>query len=971
MQFSRRLATVVAFVIGGVALAMGANEDLRKAEQLFEARDYAAAQETLLTINRDELSDEDKAAYDRLAATLPEAIQGAEKAAQDLAAGEAAYEAGEWDAADQHFEAVSANPYASEEALGRARTMRQKIVEKKQLAEAAAPQGPVPAAEDSGQPAQQPQPERQEAESTLPTGPTRLTIVEQLRRQDELKWQRAVANMRETARQAREAVAENRYSEARMLAQQALTVIEAARIYADPPSKYETERAAAIALRDEVEQAAQRYTIERAAQEQREIQTQVEERREQQERQRQEKVQQLFATADQLRRERKYEEAAETIRQVLILDPANAQASLLIDTYDDLASLAAQADIFKTRDRQMRGALVDSAEALIPWYQEILYPKNWPEITVRRLGLDRQYGLGGDSELNRLLDKPGTLSEFNFDDEPLDRVINHLAEQAQVNMNVDWQDLALAGIERDAPVSIRLRDVSYRTALREVLTQVGGSVTLAYNADDGIVRVATKEKLDQQKFTQVYDIRDLLIDIPKFAGPRLDLGEPVGAPYTGPGSSLFEGANHPHPGDDEQLAVGNRAMADEIMDIIRQTVEPNSWRESGGGDGALRELNGQLIVYNTSDSHRQVTNLLDQLRETRALQIAVESRFLIVTSNFLEEIGVDLDFVFNSGTAGYDPALTSVGAPITNSFTGAPVLIPRPFSRAGTFASPPGFGTGLGQGQAPAQPFGNAAFVPPPGGIFPSFNDMTPIPVQTGSIGIVDPGGINTQVPGSFGGTSIGPALNIAGSYLDNLQVDFLIRATQANRRSSIVQAPRLMMFNGQRAYVAIQRTSSYVSTLTPSVAEGAVAVAPVIAQVNSGSVLDVEGTISHDRRYVTLTVRTTMQEDPTFERFETQRGSGNSPGLFVLLPEQQVRVINTTVSVPDGGTVLLGGLKQVGEVEIDAGVPILSKIPILKRAFTNTTTVKDTQTLLILLRAKILIQQEAEEDVFPGLGAG
>ncbi|HMQ16938.1 MAG TPA: hypothetical protein PKC49_13280, partial [Phycisphaerae bacterium] len=190
------------------------------------------------------------------------------------------------------------------------------------------------------------------------------------------------------------------------------------------------------------------------------------------------------------------------------------------------------------------------------------------------------------------------------------------------------------------------------------------------------------------------------------------------------------------------------------------------------------------------------------------------------------------------------------------------------------------------------------------------------------------------------------------------------------NRRSSIVQAPRLMMFNGQRAFVAIQRTRSYVSSLTPAVAEGAVGVTPVQAQVASGTVLDVEGTISADRRYVTLTVQTSLAEEPSFERFQIQSGSGNSPGQFIQLPDQQTRLIRTTVSVPDGGTVLLGGLKQSGEVEVEAGVPILSKIPILKRAFTNVTTVKDTQTLLILLKAKILIQKEAEEDVFPGLTA-
>ena len=134
---------------------------------------------------------------------------------------------------------------------------------------------------------------------------------------------------------------------------------------------------------------------------------------------------------------------------------------------------------------------------------------------------------------------------------------------------------------------------------------------------------------------------------------------------------------------------------------------------------------------------------------------------------------------------------------------------------------------------------------------------------------------------------------------------------------------------------------------------------------------LDVEGTIAADRKYTTLTVRTSLQQEPRLERFEVTRGSGNSPSIFVTLTDQEVRQINTTVSVPDGGTVMIGGLKQVGEVEVDAGVPILSKIPILKRAFTNSTTLRDVQTLLILLKSKIIIQREAEEEAFPTMVTG
>ena len=127
-----------------------------------------------------------------------------------------------------------------------------------------------------------------------------------------------------------------------------------------------------------------------------------------------------------------------------------------------------------------------------------------------------------------------------------------------------------------------------------------------------------------------------------------------------------------------------------------------------------------------------------------------------------------------------------------------------------------------------------------------------------------------------------------------------------------------------------------------------------------------VDGTISADRKYVTLTLDVRQRDEPTLERFEVQRASGNSPGAFISLPDYNFATLSTTVSIPDGGTVLLGGLKQAGEVEVDAGVPILSKIPVLKRAFSNQTTIKDTRTLLILVKTKIIIQKEAEEEAFP-----
>lgn len=979
-------AAAILFVVG----VQAADEQLQKAREFFEAQDYAAAQEAAAKVKRDGLTEEERQQLDALLEALPKAIAGAESAAADLRAANLAYEEGRWQQADRLYQSVANNSYARPAQRELAAQRRREIAERQTLAEAARPSGPVALADDrpdaanlTPQPVSAPQaaPSQPPAsQAALPADAVsgrlseRMTVVEEMRRRDELLWQRAVARMNEAIQKADLAIAERRFDEAMQFAQTAIQIIEAARGYAQPPSKYEAARAVALQAQRRVQDERTAWEVTRAASEREEIAARIEQRRTIIEQQRAEKIEQLFNTAAQLRKEQRFREAAEAIRQVLALDPANANARYFLDIYEDFAALYDQKELEREFTRQMQVTLMDTERSKIPWSQDILYPKNWLEIVERR---DRgaETGLADeDSELNRRLEE--IQPEISFDQQPLDQVVDFLADLNKLNVAVDWENLEQHGVERDKPVSLRLRDVALRTVLREVLAQAGGDVPLGYAVGDGVLRIATRAKLDQHKYILVYDIRDLLVRIPRFANaPQIDLArEQATAAGTAnePVFSVSSSGNDSAAGYDESPQANDERTesVDGLLDIIRTTVAPDSWREAGG-DGALRELNGQLIVYNTSDAHQQVRDLLSQLRETRALMIAVEGRFLIVGSNFLEEIGVDIDFVFNAGNAGFDRAVNAQGGGLFDPITGAAVLVPRQFGRAGFLPAVPANTGTLLPPQTPASPFLNPALIPPEGGVIPSSRFLSPISVQQGSLGLVDPTAINTGIPGSISQSpAFAPALNLAGTFLDNLQVDFLIRATQANRRSNIVQAPRLMLFNGQRAWVAVQRTRQFVSSVTASVAEGAVGVQPVTATVSSGTSLDVEGTISADRKYVTLTVRTGLSEEPILEDFEVQRASGNSPGIFIRLTDQQTRGIRTTVSVPDGGTVLLGGLKQVGEVEIEAGVPILSKIPILKRAFTNTTTVKDSQTLLILLKAKILIQKEAEEEAFPTLSA-
>jgi len=955
------------------------SKEYEEGRKLFEQRDYIGAQTQLRLVRRADLSQAEVGELDRMIEQLRTAVPGAEQAIADKKAADRAYDAGRFDEADKLYLQVVNNSFAPP-ALWDAATARRSQISQTRAGGSGAAAPAQPARTGGGgavqmqmvEPGDKPQPIFVDVEPEQ-TGP--LTVVDEIRQREHLLWQRAVAKLNEAVRLAGEAVAEGRFEDARQLADGALQLIEANRAYAEPVTKYDAAHEMALNLKKTVQDEYEKYQIASASEAQIEIARRVAEAQARQEQLRTEKVEQLFNTASQLAREQRFSEARETIRQIRIIDPGNPKATYFLEVYDDLASLLLQSEIDRDYRIQTRGTFEAAKEALIPWNADILYPRNWPEISARR---DRQGDLGlsdDDSELNRRLEDLQT--EINFEEQPFEQVVDFLTDLNKINIHVDWEDLEARGVERDKPVSISLREVKLSTVLNEILSQVGGDVVLGYNVGDGLLRIATKEKLDREKFILVYDIRDLIVDIPRFTdAPKVGLGSGGTGQGSGMGGlgntvgsgSIFAGSQGGQSSTrEEEGEDASREIVQRIMDIVRQTVEPDSWQETGGGNGALRELNGQLIIYNTSDAHQQVTGLLKQLRRSRALMIAVESRFLIVGSNFLEEIGVDLDFVFNAGSAAYDPAFNNTGAPLRDPFTGANILIPRNFSQAGVLPAVPAFGQPIAQ-ITPAQPYGNAALVPTGTGVIPQFNNTTPIGVSSSSIDLANPGTLNTGISNSFGGSSFAPALSLAGSFLDNLQVDFLVRATQANKRSSIVQAPRLMLFNGQRAWVAVTRQRQYVGSVTANVAEGAVGIQPVINTASSGSTLDVEGTISADRKYVTLTIETGLGTEPSFEDFFVQRPSGNSPGIFIRLVDQELREIKTTVSVPDGGTVLLGGLKQVGEIEVEAGVPLLSKIPILKRAFTNTSRIKDTQTLLILLKAKILIQEEAEEEAFPML---
>src|SRR5439155_4614282 len=115
----------------------------------------------------------------------------------------------------------------------------------------------------------------------------------------------------------------------------------------------------------------------------------------------------------------------------------------------------------------------------------------------------------------------------------------------------------------------------------------------------------------------------------------------------GGGGSLFGGGG----GGSSQDTTNQRTrqqLVEDITKLITETVAPDSWRDAGGTIGSVRELSGQLIVTQTPENQRLLQGLLEQLRETRAIQVTVEARFLTVQRNYLEDIGLDIAVPLNA-----------------------------------------------------------------------------------------------------------------------------------------------------------------------------------------------------------------------------------------------------------------------------------------------------------------------------------
>ncbi len=713
----------------------------------------------------------------------------------------------------------------------------------------------------------------------------RSVHINQLSDQLSVEQQKLWAEAQQRSEDGRKALERGDFHDAERSFQLAHTRLESLP-YADERKEHEQRRVEALIA--ETRQRRARQELSEATDRNQSAESRQRELREMTLKIERDRIDTMYARALKARERRDFDEAVLLCEQLLKINRAEERA------HDLLVKCRRERHIYLRQvtadrwDEEHKLLSEQIRSAMLPQLELLTYSHDWPEIDARRTAPVRGLTEEGEEwrkQIEAQLEQEVTL---DFADTELNDVITFLQRITNVNFVVDPQVIAGGAV---SPVTLRVEAMK----LKYVLDYVMRLTSLSYTMRDQAIYVSSAAGLRGDVYMKLYDIRDLTHGMTQFPGPDLDIPEPGGT-----GSRLLAPVQDDTPPE-----------LDEFIQIVKGVVAPNTW---DGEEGAsIEDFQGSMVVNQTADVHRQVEELLRQLRNQRGTQIHVKVKFLRVENNLLEEIGVSWN---NFNATGAPPNVTgnigaynaddrvTVASAINNQLLG--------YTSDRTLA-------------------------------LPGPND-----------------GLNFQAQ----------TFHLA----DGLFASAVLTAVEKERRGNVIFEPDLTLFNGQQAHIVNINQQSYVADY--DVVQGQYD--PIVSVLAYGTVLDVQAVASADKKYITLTLRPTNAQVGAWRRFGNPVPAGSFPGGIVkppsgsavananplLVPEISYESVRTSVTIPDGGSLLIAGMTNGQSSRSHAGIPFLSHIPFLGRLFSRNGRAESEQRTLVMVTADLILFEEIESSL-------
>jgi general secretion pathway protein D len=395
----------------------------------------------------------------------------------------------------------------------------------------------------------------------------------------------------------------------------------------------------------------------------------------------------------------------------------------------------------------------------------------------------------------------------------------------------------------------------------------------------------------------------------------------------------------------------------------------------------------KLIVRNTQGALDLVDTLVESDVGVKPTQVEIESKFVEISQNNVNELGFDwLLGPFSIGGGVYGNGGTRGGS----GETSGDFYDNFPFTTVGSNPITAGNRSGIGTSA-------NSA--------------ITANSLDALVAGISQ--GANVASPSIFG---------LSGVFT-NPQFQLVIRALSQQKGVDLMSAPKVTTKSGNSATIKITREFPFPTEFEPpEVPEstgiggggvggnvgGGAAGGNVVAlngmvtpatptgfeKRDLGVLLEVEPQVGADNYTIDLSLRPEVVEfdgfinfgspiiGPRFDPSVILAGDPSGIGTYTITenvmnqPVFSIRRVETSVSIWDGQTVAMGGLIREDVQKVDDKVPILGDIPLAGRLFRSSVDQKIKKNLIIFVTARLLdaagqplIQEDEAEEIVEPLG--
>ena len=193
----------------------------------------------------------------------------------------------------------------------------------------------------------------------------------------------------------------------------------------------------------------------------------------------------------------------------------------------------------------------------------------------------------------------------------------------------------------------------------------------------------------------------------------------------------------------------------------------------------------------------------------------------------------------------------------------------------------------------------------------------------------------------------LGPS-STRGFTLSAKSFSIFLNALKEQGQTNVLANPKISVMNGQPALISVGENVTYIDSVTSTIDEGVITYSVSTSSVMSGLGLAVIANIINDHDVVlSLTPVTSQLNEPIeYKTF----GGQNQVGL----PRVKLREMNTMARVRDGDILVVGGLIDEVRKDDDQEVPLLGRLPLLRRLFSKQSKVKSRKEMLIILRPRI-----------------